>query len=143
QFYKGAIKEAEGYISNNTIAVMEQYFGSRNAAYKIHLMPLCPYGWGFSTTTEGKDVKIQHAMISPVRNMAPADNVGNKKTYGFAGEGAKEHYRELVVHEFTHSFITYILEEENIKLLIAQYDSLYTQLLDSAMQEQGYDGWWS
>lgn len=64
------------------------------------------------------------------------------KEYGFGGKNARAHYRAIVVHEITHAFITDVIVNEPHKSDINRYDSLYTPLLDSMMQEQGYGDWW-
>lgn len=139
-FYEGTIAEASSYINDSITAVMEQYLGRQNKAYYMYVLPVCPYGWAFSLTTSDSSGNTQHAVISPVTDIAWQDSFSS---YGFGGAEARAHYRELVVHEFAHSFITDLLEQDVLREQIAIYDSLYTPLLDSAMGEQGYSGWWS
>lgn len=141
QFYAGAIAEAGNYINDSITAVMEDYSGKENKAYHMYILPINPYGWGFSLTTEDSTGSTQYAVISPVEDIAYSP-AGAYPEYGFGGNEATAHYRELVVHEFVHSFITDVLEQDSLKQQIASFDSLYTPLLDSAMSEQGYKGWW-
>lgn len=142
-FIKGAINEAQSYINDSATIVMEDYFGREYAAYKMFLMPMCPYGWGFSTSAISNIGLEQYAIIAPVKGIKWDGQSEIKGEYGFGGEDAKAHYRELVLHEFVHSFMTDVLERDSLKQQIAKYQYLYTPLLDSAMHEQGYSGWWS
>lgn len=142
-FYDGAVAEASQYVNDSVTAVMENYFGKKNRGYKMYLLPMNPYGWGFSATTNGINGANQYIIISPVKDIDWDGNLNHLEEYGFGGAKAKEHYRELVVHELVHPFITNTIEQGLYKQQIAQYDTLYTPLLDSLMQEQGYSGWWS
>lgn len=141
-FYDGAVAEAHRYIKDATIPAMEKYFGKEMQAYNMYLMPMCPYGWGFSLSIKNGSGKTVCAVISPVGKIAWKDKLSDYTEFGYAGDKAKDHYRELVTHEFTHAFITDVLEQENMKKLIAQHDSLFTPSLDSAMQDNGYGDWW-
>lgn len=143
EFYDGAIAEARQHVADTIITAMEDYFGKQHTAYHMYLMPLCPYGWGFSGTTVGKDGRAVYAVISPVQNIKGADTITRYTTYGFSGDEAPSHYRELVVHEYVHAFITDVITQDSFKKQIAFYDTLYTPALDSAMGELGYAGWWS
>lgn len=142
-FYEGARAEASKYINDSVTVAMEQYFGSENAAYQILLLPMCPYGWAFSITTNDSGKLKQHGIISPVTDVDWDGESEIKDSYGFGGVEARAHYRELVIHEFVHPFITPILESDSFRKQIARYEYLYTPLLDSVFGEQGYTGWWS
>lgn len=141
EFYKGAVAEAKHYIHDTIAGVMESYFGKDNGAYYMYIMPMCPYGWGFSAIAVKNGAKEQYAIISPVKGIKGRE--AGVSEFGFGGDEARAHYRELVVHEFVHTFITDVLEYDSFRKQIAQYDTLYTSVLDSVMQEQGYSGWWS
>jgi hypothetical protein len=140
-FYSSASKEASKYVNSDVIAAMESYTGKTNKAYFMYLLPMSPHGWGFSATTGKKDEYVQHAIISPVRNIK-WDGVSALTEFGFDGEEATEHYRELVVHEYMHSFITNVIMHDSFRSAINKYDSLFTPALDSAMAEQAYAHWW-
>jgi len=137
-FYKGAIAEASGYMNDKVISAMESYFGASNDSYTLILLPLSPYGWGFSASVG----KQQYALVSPVSNSEWKPVLSEYASFGFAGEGAKQHYRELVTHEFTHSFITAFLDAPAMRKQINSFDSLYIPALDSVMADQGYPDWW-
>lgn len=139
RFYNGAIAEAREYMNSKWITAIEGYFNQHNDSYTVFIMPLCPYGWGFSVSVG----KQQYAIVSPVGNSEWKPSDDEYTSFGFAGEEAPQHYQELVIHEFIHSFITGILDEPIMRKSINRFDSLYTPALDSAMQEQGYAGWWS
>jgi hypothetical protein len=142
RFYDGAVAEARRFVSNSSIPAMEQYFGKQLAGYNVYVMPMCPYGWGFSASTGSSGRKSVHAIIAPVGKTAWKDNLNDYIEFGYAGEKAREHYRELVMHEFTHAFITDVLEQKDMKAMINQYDSLFTPALDSVMHDNGYPDWW-
>lgn len=141
-FYDGAAAEAKSYIDDSAVAVMEAYFGKRNGSYHLYILPLSPMGSGFSCTTRDSAGNHQYAIISPVEDVN-WDGVSPYVTYGFGGPEAKAHYRELVVHEFVHSFITDVIERDSLKNAIDAYDSLYTPALDSMLGDEGYSGWWA
>lgn len=142
-FYEGAIKEAQAYINDSVTVVMEAYFGVKNAAYKMYLMPMCPYGWAFSVTTGDANGVTHSGIISPVSSVEWDGTNDINDNFGFGGDEARAHYRELIIHEFVHPFITPIIERDSFQSQIAKYDYLYTPVLDSAMGEIGYTGWWS
>ncbi len=141
-FYEGAAAEAKSFINDSAVAVMEAYFGKRNGSYRMYILPLSPMGSGFSCTTRDSAGTHQYAIISPVEDV-DWDGVSSYKTYGFGGPEAKAHYRELVVHEFVHSFITDKIETGSLRSAIDAYDSLYTPGLDSMLGDEGYSGWWA
>jgi hypothetical protein len=137
-YYDGAVAEATSYMNNKAPGAMEGYFGKSFDTYNLYILPLSPYGWGFSATTG----KVLHTIVSPVGNIEYKENIADYKQYGFGGAEARAHYRELVTHEFTHAFITDVLEEESNKASINNYDTLFTPELQKIMDEQGYGDWW-
>ena len=50
-------------------------------------------------------------LISPASEIKWNENT-SYDTYGFSGEGAKEYYRDLVIHELCHPFVTPFIESE-------------------------------
>jgi hypothetical protein len=141
-FYDGAIAEAKQYITDTRVPVLEDYFGKSMEAYHLYILPLCPYGWGFSLTTPDKKYNVQHSIVAPVHNIAWNESVKQPVEFGFGGKGAKEHYRDIVAHEIIHSFITDAILTEPYKSRIDGYDSLFTPMFDSVMQELAYGHWW-
>lgn len=141
-FYNGAIAEAKSHIDENLIPTLEDYFGIENHAYKTILIPNSPFGMGFGASTKSKAGDIFYQIISPP-NEEEWNSNSAYNTYGFTGEGANEYYRDLVVHEFCHPFITPLLEQEKWKTEIAKTDSLFVPMLDSVMTAQGYGSWWA
>lgn len=139
RFYNGAIAEARGYMNDKWVSESENYFKAHNDSYTVFIMPICPYGWGFSASLG----KQQYAIVSPVGNSEWKPSEDQYTSFGFAGDAAPQHYQELVIHEFIHSFITGKLDEPVMRKSIGRFDSLYTPTLDSIMQQQGYAGWWS
>ena len=142
QLFQGVLyAEASKYVNSSVIAAMEDYTGKTNKAYFMYLLPMSPHGWGFSATTGTKGAYIQHAIISPVQNIK-WDGISPLTEFGFDGNEAADHYRELVVHEYMHSFITNTIMHDSFRAAINKYDSLFTPALDSAMAEQAYAQWW-
>lgn len=142
-FYEGAIAETKLYLNKKVIPTMENYFGKTNAEYNMILIPNSPFGMGFGADVGDEKNKILYQIISPANDINWQKNISDYKEFGYSGEDAKEYYRDLVVHEFCHSFITPIIEQEKYKAKINQSDSLFIPKLDSLMTEQGYDNWWS
>lgn len=140
-FYNGAIEEAKSYINDDLIETMENYFGIVNQAYKMILIPNSPFGMGFGVKTNSDMGGQFYQIISPANDVEWNEN-STYKTYGFAGEGANDYYRDLVVHEFCHPFITPFIESEKWRTEIAKTDSLFIPKLDSIMSTQSYGSWW-
>lgn len=140
-FYEGAIAEANSHLNENLINTMEDYFGIQNHAYKMILIPNSPFGMGFGASVASDDGDIFYQIISP-SNDIEWNNRSTYDTYGFSGEGSEAYYRDLVVHEFCHPFITPFLEKQQWKTAISKTDSLYLPQLDSIMSNQGYGSWW-
>lgn len=142
-FYKGACAEVSRYMDDAAITYMEQYFGKQNASYTVYIIPLSPYGWGFSASVNGVgNTQQQFAIISPLKSLKDAADIMYLKEFGYDGPGAIGYYKEMVNHEFCHSFVTGTLSLSHYQSLINRYDSLYIPALDSLMQEQGYGNWW-
>jgi len=140
-FYAGAITEAKTYLDIELIPIMEDYFGISNLAYKMILIPNSPFGMGFGANTESTKGDIFYQIISPANDIEWNEN-SNYDTFGYSGEDADEYYRDLVVHEFCHPFITPFIEDKKWRSEIAKTDSLFVEELKSKMSEQGYDSWW-
>lgn len=142
-FYKGAISEAKSYLNENQIKAMEDYFGQENKGYKMILIPNSPFEMGFGAEIVIENERILYQILSPANEIEWFENNTNYTEFGYSGKGAKEYYRDMVVHEFCHSFITPVIEQEKHRLNIAKTDSLYIPKLDSIMKPQGYGDWWS
>lgn len=142
-FYLGAIAEAKSHIKPNLIQTMENYFGTANDHYSVILAPNQPFGMGFGADVENRQEKILYQILAPANGIEWKEKADDYSEFGYSGNDANEYYRDLVVHEFCHSFITPIIEQEEYKAKINQSDSLFIPKLDSLMTEQGYDNWWS
>lgn len=140
-FYNGAITEAKLHLDDSLVTIMEDYFGIENYAYKMILIPNSPFGMGFGASVKSDKGDIFYQIISPANDIEWNNN-SVYDTYGFSGEGAKEYYRDLVVHEFCHPFITPFIDSEKMRNEIAKSESLYVPKLDSIMSNQGYNSWW-
>ena len=143
QFYNGAIEEAESHLDKKLIPTMEEYFGKSNANYRLIIIPISPFGMGFGANVgTGKD-KILYQIISPANDIVWNDNLADYKEFGYSGKGSDAYYRDLVAHEFCHSFITPIIKQEKYRKRINQTDSLFVPELESMMNKQSYGSWWS
>lgn len=141
-FYRGAISEAESFLDDDLIPTMEFYFGMENHAYRMILIPNSPFGMGFGASVSSEQGDIFYQIISPSNELEWSASA-TYTTYGYSGEGAEGYYRDLVVHEFCHPFITPFIETEKMKNEIAKSDSLFIPALDSIMSDQGYGSWWA
>lgn len=141
-FYNMAVVEVESYLDHNLIPTMEDYFGIQNQAYKMILIPNSPFGMGFGASTKSENGDVFFQIISPAVEVEWNAH-STYDTYGFSGEGAAEYYRDLVVHEFCHPFITPYIESDKLKTEIAKTDSLFVPRLDSIMSKQSYGSWWA
>ncbi len=142
EFYDQAIAEAKSYLSPALIPTMEGYFGIENHGYRMILIPNSPFGMGFGAKVNSEEGEIFYQIISPANEIEWNEN-SVYSTYGFSGEGAKEYYRDMVVHEFCHPFVTPYIETKELKAEIAKTDTLFVAQLDSIMSQQGYSTWWA
>lgn len=140
-FYSGAIEEAKSYLDDDLIGTMEGYFGIKNHGYTMILIPNSPFGMGFGAKTKSDQGDRFYQIISPANEIMWKAH-STYETYGFAGVGAADYYRDLVVHEFCHPFITPFIERKKWRTEIAKTDSLFVPALDSIMAKQGYGTWW-
>lgn len=140
-FYEGAIAESRTYLREDLIPTMENYFGIENLGYKMLLLTNSPFGMGFGAHVTANEGDIVYQIISPANDIVWQPDAAYD-SYGYSGEGADSYYRDMVVHEFCHSFVTPFIESETMKKEIAKYDSLFVPKLDTIMSEQGYGSWW-
>lgn len=141
-FYNGAIEEAKGYLNKNLVPALESYFGVANKEYKLILIPNSPFGMGFGLNVGNGNDRILYQILSPANDIEWCNDISKYETFGYSGGNALEYYRDRVVHEYCHSFITPFLEEEEWKSKINETDSLFVQSLNSIMSKQGYPSWW-
>jgi hypothetical protein len=142
KFYQGAIKEAESHLNKNLISTMEKYFGETNPNYKLIIIPNSPFGMGFGANVGIGNNKILYQIISPASDIESHKNLSDFKEFGYSGKDADKYYRDLVAHEFCHSFITPIIQQEKYLKKINETDSLFVPELDSIMRKQSYGKWW-
>ncbi len=140
-FYENAKKEAKSYLDSQLISNLEEYFGTENHAYQMILIPNSPFGMGFGASVQSSQGSTFYQILSPANDVEWNEN-STYTTYGFAGEGANEYYRDMVVHEFCHPFVTPLIDSDSMRSEIAKTDSLFVPLLDSIMSQQGYSTWW-
>ena len=141
-FYQGAIIEATSHLDKNLIPVMETYFGQSNPHYNLIIIPISPFGMGFGANVGAGKSKILYQIISPASDIHWSENLTDYKEFGYSGKGSDDYYRDLVAHEFCHSFITPIIKQKKYQERINQTDSLYVPELDSIMEKQSYGSWW-
>ena len=143
QFYEGAKKEAQSHLDKRLIPTMEEYFGKTNPNYELIIIPISPFGMGFGANVgTGKD-KILYQIISPANDIEWHNNLDDYEEFGYSGKGSDSYYRDLVAHEFCHSFITPIIKQEKYREKINQTDTLFVPELDTIMNKQSYGNWWS
>ncbi len=142
-FYEGAIAETKLYLNNSLIPTMEAYFGEYNTHYGLIIIPISPFGMGFGAKIEKGNNKMLYQIISPVRDIDWHKNLTDYNEFGYSGKGSDTYYRDLVAHEFCHSFITPIIKQKEYTKRINQTDSLFIPKLDSVMKKQSYGNWWS
>jgi hypothetical protein len=142
QFYQGAIVEATSHLDKNLIPIMETYFGQSNPHYNLIIIPISPFGMGFGANVGTGKGKILYQIISPASDIYWNENLTDYKEFGYSGKGSDAYYRDLVAHEFCHSFITPIIEQKKYQERINQTDSLFVPELDSIMKKQSYGHWW-
>lgn len=143
QFYQGAITEAKSHLNENLIPIMEDYFGEANPYYKLIIIPNSPFGMGFGANVGNGENRILYQIISPPTDIEWQKNVLDYVEFGYTGKDADKYYRDLVAHEFCHSFITPFILQEKFANKINETDMLFVPELDSIMEQQSYGDWWS
>lgn len=142
KFYIGAIAEAKSYLNKDLIPTMEDYFGETNPHYKLILIPNSPFGMGFAADVGAGENKILYQIISPASDIASHKNILDYEEFGYSGKDADKYYRDLVAHEFCHSFITPLIKQKKYLKKINETDSLFVPKLKAIMDKQSYGDWW-
>jgi hypothetical protein len=128
-FYQEITAGVEALVEPGDLASLEQYYGMHQNSYNILLVPLFHAG-GFGPRLAREDGLFDIYSIN-----GPHALNGDLLTFGSA-----EEYRQLIWHEFSHSFINPLTVQawEQIK----PYSGLYAPV-EKQMSEQAYDNWQS
>ncbi|MEG0775402.1 DUF4932 domain-containing protein, partial [Clostridium sp.] len=128
KFYDSVIEENAKILGNtNYIDNLEQYYGMKQNSYNIILSPMFHNG-GFGPRVENENGKYDVYSIqgtSSVKNNIPI----------FGNESG---FRYVALHEFSHSFIN-PLTEENISE-VNKYSRLFNPISEK-MSKQAYTSW--
>jgi hypothetical protein len=128
-FYQEIAAGVEALVNPGDLALLEEYYGMRQHSYNIILVPLFHAG-GFGPRLAREDGTFDVYSIN-----GPHTLDGDLLTFG-----SPEDFRQLIWHEFSHSFINPLVEQawEEIK----PYSGLYAPI-EKKMRKQAYEEWQS
>lgn len=127
-FYNSVVeKNAEVIGSSNYISYLEQYYGMKQNSYNIILAPMFHSG-GF-----GPKIEAENGLYDVYSIQGPNSLKGNIPMFG-----DKEGFKYLALHEFSHSFVN-SLTEENMEE-VNKYKKLYEPIKEK-MVNQAYTKW--
>lgn len=127
-FYNSVVeKNAEVMGNSNYISYLEQYYGMKQNSYNIILAPMFHSG-GF-----GPKIEAENGLYDVYSIEGPNSLKGNIPMFG-----DKEGFKYLALHEFSHSFVN-SLTEENLEE-VNKYKKLYEPIQDK-MVKQAYSRW--
>ncbi|MEZ7891225.1 MAG: DUF4932 domain-containing protein [Candidatus Wallbacteria bacterium] len=113
---------------NKLVGVIEKYYGMSQSSYNIILAPILRRSGGYGVRANALNGKFD------VYNVTGPNSAGtNEINFGEA-----EDIRDLVWHEFSHSFVNPITEKNSYEINL--YSSLYKPI-EQAMREQAYSNW--
>lgn len=128
KFYNSVIEEnAKVMGTTNYIDQLEQYYGMKQNSYNIILSPMFHSG-GFGPRVESKNGEYDLYSIQ-----GPSSVKDNIPIFG-----NEDGFRYIALHEFSHSFIN-PLTEENIDE-VNKYSQLYEPISEK-MSKQAYNIW--
>lgn len=128
KFYNSVIEENAKVMGNtNYIDQLEQYYGMKQNSYNIILSPMFHSG-GF-----GPRVKSENGEYDVYSIQGPSSVKDNIPIFG-----DEDGFRYIALHEFSHSFIN-PLTEENIDE-VNKYSELYKPISEK-MNKQAYNSW--
>lgn len=142
-FYNKVIAETKETIPNNIIATMENFFGEFDNKYVICPSPTIFTSFNFGPSIVSKNHKLFYYLLGPAYDLKPnrkhLDKISIKDSLGF---NDKEYASELAIHEFGHSFVRFIDQKEN-KKLIEKLSYLNTNKLKENLKKIGEGTEWS
>lgn len=127
-FYNSVVeKNAEVIGNSNYISYLEQYYGMKQNSYNIILAPMFHSG-GF-----GPKIEAENGLYDVYSIQGPNSLKENIPMFG-----DKEGFKYLALHEFSHSFVN-SLSEENLEE-VNKYKKLYEPIKEK-MVNQAYTKW--
>jgi hypothetical protein len=126
-FYQQVLSNERAKLKGIDVRVIEKYYGARQHTYNIILSPLLHDG-AFGPRVAYKDGLYDLYSI----------NGTNKVERDVPTFGTPEHFRYLVWHEFSHSFVNPMVEKHVAD--IARYSFLLTPI-ETQMRRAGYRVW--
>jgi hypothetical protein len=141
--YEAIENEVRAHLPDQrVVSEMERYYGKTFASYNLTPSPLLPnavtMGLGVSRTDEnGVHIYNIHSTFAP----ADIDSVKIIKPNVFFGFGEAGPLRDLVVHEFGHSFINPTIYNKRYRPAIDSLSDLFTNGLLEQMSWQAYKDW--
>ena len=115
--YASVLNETKNAIPNNIISTMEKYFGNYKNEYKIVPSLTIPVGWNFGPKIKIDNKTIFYYVTGPTKDVKPIRNKFKEiKQTDSLGFDNPKYFRELVIHEFGHSFVRFLDKDKNKKL---------------------------
>lgn len=128
EYYKKMVNLNANTIKNkNYIEEVENFFGKKNNSYTVILASLVHPG-GF-----GSNIKLENGESDIYSVLGPTEMKSSVPSYG-----TQDDFKELIWHEFSHSFVNPITEK-NINE-VNKYKNLFTPISER-MSSQAYTSW--
>lgn len=128
EYYKKMVNLNANTIKNkNYIEEVENFFGKKNNSYTVILASLVHSG-GF-----GSNIKLENGESDIYSVLGPTEMKNSVPSYG-----TQDDFKELIWHEFSHSFVNPITEK-NINE-VNKYKNLFTPISER-MSSQAYTSW--
>jgi hypothetical protein len=126
-FYQEITAGVDALVDTGDLALLEQYYGMRQHSYNILIVPLFHAG-GF-----GPRLAREDGLFDVYSLNGPRELDGELLTFG-----SPEEYRQLIWHEFSHSFINPLVAQAEAQ--IEPYSGLYAPV-EKQMRAQAYTNW--
>lgn len=128
EYYKKMVNLNANTIKNkNYIEEVENFFGKKNNSYTVILASLVHPG-GF-----GSNIKLENGESDIYSVLGPTEMKNSVPSYG-----TQDDFKELIWHEFSHSFVNPITEK-NIDE-VNKYKNLF-EPISERMSSQAYTSW--
>ncbi len=140
-YYQGSIAEIERLLPKGIIAAMEHYYrDSSHLAYGIIPSPAMPTG-GYRGigpyVYTGKGLRVYQNLSG----LSAIDSLAKVEDYTAFGYGDRNLLTEMTIHEFGHTFVSSLLEQDTFAQQIEKSVDLFTPAWRELMQINQVSHW--
>ncbi len=138
--YQEIQREITSALPQNILPTMEAYFGQSGDDYVINPSLAVFTGWNFGPNIVDDTHEIYYYILGPAYGI-DEKYLNEKMRQDSLGFDDSDYVFELAIHEFGHSFVSF-LEEKKYQKEIAQLQSLNTQELIANLEAIGEGTSW-